>query len=67
MPLYAQLPLEATEEMALAGAKMIAEQLHYKNNAWDRCVDDDCKSDYLNAAKWAYQTMTKLAFTTNQK
>jgi hypothetical protein len=51
---------EPTEEMILAGAKAGVDQIYYKQNAWERCVGNDFKQDYLNFAKFCWKAMKEL-------
>ena len=53
---------EPTDEMILAGAKAIIDQLDEKGDVWDRegLVSDQYKRLLLKAAKYAWLAMAEL-------
>lgn len=54
---------EPSEAMAEAGARAGVEQIYYKDNAWERCVGDEFKSDHRNYATYSFRAMIDTALT----
>lgn len=58
---------EPTQDMTLAGAKAGVDQIYYKQNSWDRCMDHRSRPDYLNFAKFSHRAMIASVLSEKQE